>query len=121
MDISHSVSHALSKRGKESKKWVMAMIGIACVMAVFVLATLASMIKPEVANSLTVFSGQVVTFLGALVGAYTTGQSFVDWKVQNTVGQMVSSSQTSKAETIDITERHIDVMTRAKEEDYGVK
>ena len=82
----------------------------------FVMALLSSMMKPEVAAQITILAGQVVTFLGALVGAYTTGQSFVDWKVQNTVAQAATSTREEK--DISVTERHIDVQSRAKEDDY---
>ena len=116
MDIkAFAVQHA-GKKPLESKKWTMAMIGVGCVMLTFVMALLASMAKADVAAQITVLAGQVVTFLGALVGAYTTGQSFVDWKVQNTVAQSATSTREEKVSSV--TERHIDVQTRAKEADY---
>ena len=116
MDIKEFAAQHVGRKPLESKKWIMALIGVSGVMLTFVMALLASVLKPEVAAQITILAGQVVTFLGALVGAYTTGQSFVDWKVQNTVAQAATSTREEK--DISVTERHIDVQSRAKEDDY---
>lgn len=116
MDIKQFAAQHAGKKPLESKKWTMAMIGVGCVMLTFVMALLASMFKAEVAGQITILAGQVVTFLGALVGAYTTGQSFVDWKMQNTVAQAATSTREDKV--VSVTERHIDIQSRAKEADY---
>lgn len=119
MDIDQYISDVIHKKPSKSKKWLMAMIGISCVMTTFVIGVITCIIKPDVSQHISVLSGQVVTFLGALVGAYTTGQSFVDWKMQANVESISSSSREEK--DIETTERHIDVQSRAKEDDYEVE
>jgi len=119
MDIDQYVSDVIHKKPSKSKKWLMAIIGISCVMATFIISVITCVLKPEVSQQISVLSGQVVTFLGALVGAYTTGQSFVDWKVQTNVESISNTSREEK--DIDVTERQIDVQSRAKENDYAAE
>ncbi|MGZ4970268.1 MAG: hypothetical protein ACXV8O_13115 [Methylobacter sp.] len=119
MDVEQYISDVLHKKPSKSKKWLMAIIGVSCVMMTFVIGVITCVVKPEVSQQISVLSGQVVTFLGALVGAYTTGQSFVDWKMQTNIESISNASLEEK--DIETTERHIDVQSRAKESDYEIE
>ncbi len=119
MYIEQYISDVIHKKPSKSKKWLMAIVGVLCVMVTFVIAVVTCVIKPEVSQYISVLSGQVVTFLGALVGAYTTGQSFVDWKMQTNVESISNTSREEK--DIETSERHIDIQSRAKENDYEIE
>jgi putative Mn2+ efflux pump MntP len=118
MDSETYTKEVVHKKGSTSKKWVMTVIGLGCVMASFLIGLGVMLAHPTdgVPASVVSLVSQVVTFLGAVVGAYTTGQSFVDWKVQSSLSAMVSAE--SKQLVSEITEKHIDISSRGKEEGY---
>lgn len=119
MNVDQYIADVVHKKPHASKKWLMAVIGISCVMFTFIITALICLLRPDVVQQLNVLSGQVITFLGALVGAYTTGQSFVDWKVQSNISSISSSSVEHK--DIEVTERQVDLLSRAKESDYATE
>ena len=121
MDIQQYLSEAVHKKPLKSKKWLMAIIGVACVMVTLGTGVISSVLKPEIAPHVCALCGQVVLFLGALVGAYTTGQSFVDWKAQTNIGTFASTNREEKRVDVEVTERHVDVQSRAKEDGYAVE
>jgi len=108
----------IHKKATKSKKWIMAIIGLSCVMGTFLIGLAAMLAHPTdgVPQNIVSLVSQVVTFLGAVVGAYTTGQSFVDWKAQSSLTAMVSAE--SQHIVTEITEKHIDVSSRSKEDGY---
>ena len=81
------------KPGLQSKKWTMALMGLACVMLTYATAMTICVVKPQIAPHVVSLSTMVVTFLGSLVGAYTIGQSFVDWRTQASVVTLAQTSQ----------------------------
>lgn len=119
MNVDQYIADVVHKKPHKSKKWLMAIIGISCVMLTFFIAAIICVIRPDVAQQISILSGQVITFLGALVGAYTTGQSFVDWKMQNNISSIANTS--SEQKNIELTERQIDLQSRAKENDYATE
>ena len=121
MDIQQFMTEVVHKKPQKSKKWLMAIIGVGCVMVTLGTGVVASVMKPEIAPHICGLCGQVVLFLGALVGAYTTGQSFVDWKAQTNITTLASTSREEKQIDVEITERHLDVQSRAKEDGYAVE
>ena len=118
MNSRQYANEVVHKKGRNSKKWIMTLVGLGCVMFSFIAGLVVIYIHPDKEASTAVVGlvTQVVTFLGAVVGAYTTGQSFVDWKAQSSLTAMVSSE--TKHLVTDITEKHIDVSSRAKDNDY---
>lgn len=119
MNVEKYITDVVHKEPHRSRKWLMAIIGISCVMLTFIIAAGVCLFRPDIAQQISVLSGQVITFLGALVGAYTTGQSFVDWKMQDNISSMNSSSVEHK--DIELTERKVDLQSRAKEDDYAAE
>ena len=75
----------------------MSIIGLSCVMLVYLFSLLVSVIKPEIASHIVSLSTLVITFMGSLVGAYTIGQSFVDWKTSGTI-ENLSINETQKSD-----------------------
>ncbi|MBB6052813.1 hypothetical protein [Armatimonas rosea] len=106
------------KPALQSKKWTMAIIGLACVMLTYGTGVTVCVIKPEIAPHIVSLSTMVVTFLGSLVGAYTIGQSFVDWRTQASVATVAQTSQESIRQ--ELIQRTIDTSSRAKEHDYSL-
>lgn len=107
------------KPALQSKKWTMAIIGLACVMLTYGTGVTVCVMKPEIAPHIVSLSTMVVTFLGSLVGAYTIGQSFVDWRTQASVATVAQTSQESIRQ--ELIQRTIDTSSRAKEEDYSLE
>lgn len=107
------------KPGLQSKKWTMAIIGLACVMTTYAVAMTICVIKPEIAPHVVSLSTMVVTFLGSLVGAYTIGQSFVDWRTQASVATLAQTSQEYRHE--ELIQKSIEVRSRAKEPDFSLE
>lgn len=106
------------KPALQSKKWTMALIGLGCVMVTYGSGMTVCVIKPEIAPHVVSLSTMVVTFLGSLVGAYTIGQSFVDWRTQASVATLAQTNQESIRQ--ELIQRTIDTHSRAKEEDYSL-
>lgn len=64
-----------------SRKWAAAVIGIGCVMVVFVGSLGCVLVVPsEKAAEVVALANMTVVFLGAITGSLVTGQSFVDWR-----------------------------------------
>jgi len=118
MDLERYLENIARKKPSESKKWMMAIIGVSCVMTTFFTGLIACILKPEISSHVANLSMIVVTFMGALVGAYTTGQSFVDWKAQTTIESLSHYNREEKLIDIKYVEQHMDTQSRAKEEDY---
>lgn len=108
------------KPALQSKKWTMALIGLGCVMATYATGITVCVMKPEIAPHIVSLSTMVVTFLGSLVGAYTIGQSFVDWRTQASVATVSQTSREDVNVRQELIQRNIDTSTRAKEEDYSL-
>ena len=106
------------KPALQSKKWTMALIGLGCVMVTYATGITVCVMKPEIASHIVSLSTMVVTFLGSLVGAYTIGQSFVDWRTQATVASVSQTSQENIRQ--ELIQRTIDTRSRAKEPDYSL-
>jgi hypothetical protein len=107
------------KPGLQSKKWTMALMGLVCVMITYATGITVCVIKPEIAPHIVSLSTMVVTFLGSLVGAYTIGQSFVDWRTQASVATLAQTSREDSRQ--ELIQRTIDTSSRAKEEDYSLE
>ena len=121
MDSRQYARDVVHRPAFKSKKWIMATMGLACVMFTFLLGLLVICLFPKepVPTAVVNLVGQVVTFLGALVGAYTTGQSFVDWKSQANLATLITAESQRRDQTY--TEQHVDVSSRAKEGDYAAE
>jgi hypothetical protein len=109
------------KPALQSKKWTMALIGLVSVMATYGTGITVCVMKPEIAPHVVSLSTMVITFLGSLVGAYTIGQSFVDWRTQASVATVAQTSREDVNIHQELIRRTIDVSSRAKEEDYSLE
>jgi hypothetical protein len=118
-DALAQLKESSEKPALQSKKWTMAIIGLACVMLTYGTGVTVCVMKPEIAPHIVSLSTMVVTFLGSLVGAYTIGQSFVDWRTQASVATVAQTSQESIRQ--ELIQRTIDTSSRAKEEDYSLE
>ncbi len=117
MDAESYSRQVIQKKPLESKKWIMGLLGLLSVLLVYGSGLAVIWSNPETGTSVANLVGQVVTFLGAVVGAYTTGQSFVDWKAQSSLAAMVTE-ETRKL-VVDVSGAHLDLTSRAKEDDYS--
>lgn len=119
MNEDEAMERLAEKPGLQSKKWTMALIGLFCVMVTYGTGVTVCVLKPEIAPHIVSLSTMVVTFLGSLVGAYTIGQSFVDWRTQASVATVAQTSQENIRQ--ELIQRTIDTSSRAKEEDYSLE
>jgi flagellar motor component MotA len=102
MSVIGELNRRINKRPMESKKWIMSIIGLSCVMFTYISGVIFMMMSTDSkASAFISLANIVVMFIGALVGAYTTGQSFVDWKSTTTLETALKTE--TKREDIHIT------------------
>lgn len=120
-EILSQLRESIEKPALQSKKWTMALIGLVCVMGTYATGITVCLQRPEIAPHVVSLSTMVITFLGSLVGAYTIGQSFVDWRTQASVATVAQTSREDVNIRQELIQRTIDVSSRAKEEDYSLE
>ena len=118
-DALTQLRESAEKPALQSKKWTMALIGLVSVMLTYGTGITVCVMKPEIAPHVVSLSTMVITFLGSLVGAYTIGQSFVDWRTQASVATVAQTSQENIRQ--ELIQRTIDTSSRAKEPDYSLE
>lgn len=74
-----------AKKPLQSKKWIISIVGLSCVMLTYFVSLIVAIKNSAIAPHIVSLSNLVITFLGGLVGAYTIGQSFVDWKSSTSI------------------------------------
>jgi len=83
----------------KSKKWLMSIIGLSCVMVVWITSTIIAVNNSETASHVVSLANIVITFLGSLTGAYTVGQSFVDWRNSTTLSVIDTNEKEERINT----------------------
>lgn len=70
----------LQTKGGCSKKFRMTIIGLVCVMFIFLLSIIAMVLKPEIAPSISPFASVIVPSIAGFVAVYTGSQAYSDGK-----------------------------------------
>lgn len=107
------MAYNVNKTGKQSKKYVITIVGIICVMLLSITALILSAISvgsaPSIASIITIAIGG----LCGLIATYLTGQSAVEFKSFSKNENTVETINEKKEHLY--REEHINVQSRAKD------
>ena len=78
----------------------MGIMGYSAVLFIYLTSLIACVLKSEIASQIVNLSNLTVVFMGSLVGAYTIGQSFVDWKHGSSYSQNDSNTVIKEEKTV---------------------
>lgn len=98
MNVSDELKSKLKEKGGESKKWIMSIVGLSCVMFVYLTSVIVMVFSVVAAPSVLSIAMTVITFIGSLVGVYVTGQSLVDWKHTSAIENIEKTDKEIKLE-----------------------
>lgn len=86
----------------QSKKWIAMLIGVVCVMLVFIGSVIAMVVDSNIASNIVTLANTVVVFLGMTVSILITGQSAVDWNHTSSLSATSSDERKTFIEKIEV-------------------
>lgn len=94
----------VNKKGKDSKKWTVTLIGISGVMFIYIVSSIAVCFVPFAAQYLVSLATSAITFLGSLTLLYNGAQATVEYAAINKNTNISESIQEQKNVEIRIIE-----------------
>lgn len=95
-----------------SKKWSMAIIGLSCVMVIYITGLIMMVVSPINGANAVGLANIAITFIGMLTSSAVLGQSAVDWRSNGEI-KIDTKSTVTRDERIEYKD-----LGRAKDKDY---